>query len=326
MITRRIGCPGVGACGDGFSVGAFSFLASWAAGATVSAEASISAAGASGCGGAAGAWASTTGLASSTIGSGFGGSGFCGGAGRPAATLAGVMKRGFAASAGVAGFGGGTADGFVTNVFGGAAGFGGSAAAGFGGAAGAGGGSFCCVTALSTSPGFEIFERSIFGRNSECPDSLLFEDDPAPACFGTPKCFLTFSASSASRELEWVFFSVMPRSVSTSKTALLFTSSSRARSLIRIFIRRSFPPCPALPLFVHIDLTVHRFTRNFLGPLSRLRDNVEPFPIWTPSPIIPCRRGLPHHGCGLPLHPRPARSPRRPPHLLRNLVRSRQVR
>src|SRR6185369_14738985 len=233
------------------------------------------------------------------------------------------MKRGFCAAGG-SGFGA-TADGFVTKVFGGA-GFGGSGAAGFAGAAGACGGSLCCVTAFRTSPGFEIFERSIFGRNSGWAEPLRFEDEPSPECFGTPKCFFTFSASSASRELEWVFFSVMPKSVSTSKTALLFTSSSRARSLIRIFIRRSFPPCPVLPLFVHIYLTVHRFTRNFLGPLSRLRNNIEPFPVWTPSSIIPCRRGLPHHGCGLPLHLRPAHSPRRPLHLLRNLVRSRQVR
>lgn len=73
------------------------------------------------------------------------------------------MNLGFGASAG-----GGvgfdtTADGFVTIVFGGAAGFGGST--GRGGAAGACG-SFCCVTAFNTSPGLEIFDRSIFGRNS----------------------------------------------------------------------------------------------------------------------------------------------------------------
>jgi hypothetical protein len=166
MITRRIGWPGVGAFGDGFSADFGAAVFDGVAGASVSADASIFASGASGCGGAAGASA-CTGLVSSTTGSGFGGSGLCGGTGRPAATLAGVMKRGFAASAGVAGFGGATADGFVTNVFGGAGGFGGSAT-GFA-ATGACGGSLCCVTAFSTSPGFEIFERSIFGRNSFCP-------------------------------------------------------------------------------------------------------------------------------------------------------------
>jgi hypothetical protein len=80
------------------------------------------------------------------------------------------MKRGFGVSpAGVVGFCGAAAAGFVTNVFGGAAGFGGSATD-FAGATGAAGGSLCCVTAFSTSPGFEIFERSIFGRNSGCPE------------------------------------------------------------------------------------------------------------------------------------------------------------
>src|SRR3989440_1957735 len=39
-----------------------------------------------------------------------------------------------------------------------------------------------------------------------------------------------------------VFFSVMPNSGKTSRIALLFTSSSLARSLIRIFIRSAFPP------------------------------------------------------------------------------------
>jgi hypothetical protein len=34
---------------------------------------------------------------------------------------------------------------------------------------------------------------------------------------------------------------VTPTLISTSRICLLFTSSSRARSLIRIFIRRSFP-------------------------------------------------------------------------------------
>jgi hypothetical protein len=47
----------------------------------------------------------------------------------------------------------------------------------------------------------------------------------------------TSSASCSSNELECVFFSVTPTSVSTSRIALLLTSSSRARSLIRIFIR-----------------------------------------------------------------------------------------
>src|SRR5580704_955800 len=43
-------------------------------------------------------------------------------------------------------------------------------------------------------------------------------------------------------ELEWVFFSVTPTAVSTSRMALLFTSSSLARSLIRTLLIRPFLP------------------------------------------------------------------------------------
>ena len=50
----------------------------------------------------------------------------------------------------------------------------------------------------------------------------------------------TFSASCSSSELEWVFFSVTPTSVSVSRMALLFTSSSLARSLIRTLLIRPF--------------------------------------------------------------------------------------
>jgi hypothetical protein len=56
------------------------------------------------------------------------------------------------------------------------------------------------------------------------------------------KCLRIFSASSSSMELECVFFSAIPISSNTSRMALLFTSSSLARSLIRIFIRSVFPP------------------------------------------------------------------------------------
>ena len=51
------------------------------------------------------------------------------------------------------------------------------------------------------------------------------------------------SATGSSMELEWVFFSVTPTSVNTSRIDLLFTLSSRAKSLIRIFIagRRNYP-------------------------------------------------------------------------------------
>jgi hypothetical protein len=62
----------------------------------------------------------------------------------------------------------------------------------------------------------------------------------------------TFSASCSSSELECVFFSVTPTSVRTSRIALLLTSSSLARSLIRILLIRLF--FPAVPLSLHINL------------------------------------------------------------------------
>jgi hypothetical protein len=98
----------------------------------------------------------------------------------------------------------------------------------------------CCslsLSSLATSPGLEILERSIFGLTSVA-DVLSLEDELDLA----EKCFRTRSASSSSIELEWVFFSVTPTASMTSRIALLLTSSSLARSLIRIFIRSLFPP------------------------------------------------------------------------------------
>jgi hypothetical protein len=94
-----------------------------------------------------------------------------------------------------------------------------------------------CRSSFITSPGLEILERSIFGLTSVA-DVLSREDEPDLA----EKCFRTRSASSSSIELEWVFFSVTPTASMTSRIALLLTSSSLARSLIRIFIRSLFPP------------------------------------------------------------------------------------
>jgi hypothetical protein len=50
----------------------------------------------------------------------------------------------------------------------------------------------------------------------------------------------TLSASCSSIELEWVFFSVTPTCGSASRMALLLTSSSLARSLIRTLLIRPF--------------------------------------------------------------------------------------
>src|SRR3954462_1477027 len=109
------------------------------------------------------------------------------------AAAGGVAAEGFTTTVGLAALGAGAAGGFT--------------AAGFGGA---GAGSAVCLRmALSTSPGFEILERSILvlmpGASLEA-DDFAFEGCSSPAA----KCLRTRSARSGSRELEWLFLSLMP--------------------------------------------------------------------------------------------------------------------
>jgi hypothetical protein len=86
-------------------------------------------------------------------------------------------------------------------------------------------------------------DKSILVLISSSPRNgraLRAEDDCASA---EPRMWArTFSASWSSIELECVFFSVTPTSGSASRMALLFTSSSLARSFIRTFIRPFFCP------------------------------------------------------------------------------------
>lgn len=111
----------------------------------------------------------------------------------------------------------------------------------------------CCFArmAFRTSPGLEIWDRSIFGFTlsaSARAARLDFALWPLPE---PSKAARTLSASWSSSELECVFFSVTPTSVNTSRIALLLTSSSLARSLIRILLIRLFvpPDCPAKPSY-----------------------------------------------------------------------------
>ena len=148
----------------------------------------------------------------------------------------GITTAGFSADGGAA------AGGAIFTGVGGAAGGAVTAGALAAGALAAGAGGCCCCCSLSlssraTSPGLEILERSIFGLTSVA-DVLSREDEPDRA----EKCFRTRTASSSSIELEWVFFSVTPTSGRISRITLAFTSSSLARSLIRIFIRSLLPP------------------------------------------------------------------------------------
>jgi hypothetical protein len=103
-----------------------------------------------------------------------------------------------------------------------------------------------CVIAFNTSPGRDMFDRSILVLISSSPRNareldLPAEDEPSAE---ERMWTRTFSASCSSRELECVFFSVTPTAVSASRIALLLTSSSRARSLIRTLLIRPFvSPC-----------------------------------------------------------------------------------
>jgi hypothetical protein len=115
----------------------------------------------------------------------------------------------------------------------------------------------CCLRmAFSTSPGLDMLERSILVLISSAsmrPGREGFEEFCAELAARINA--RTFSASWSSTELECDFFSVTPTSGSTSRIALLLTSSSLARSLIRILLIRSFFP-PNSPLRLHINLTV----------------------------------------------------------------------
>src|ERR1019366_3082429 len=84
-----------------------------------------------------------------------------------------------------------------------------------------------------TSPGLEMCERSSLRLNSSADVRDEARVVPGSGCCA--KYFLTRSASSTSMELECVFFSVTPTLMRASRIILLFTSSSLARSLIRIF-------------------------------------------------------------------------------------------
>lgn len=240
LLCGTIGWPGTGLTGAATAV------------ACVLAAATGGAAGGFGCTTAAGGGVTTTaggctGGVTTTAG---GAAGFSTGAGGGATTTAGAtglttggVTTTLLSAAGAAGLGV-TTIGFSATGGAGAA-TAGAGAAGLattaGGFTGGAGGCCCscslCRSSFITSPGLEILERSIFGLIS-LAEALSREEELDLA----EKCLRTRSASSSSIELEWVFFSVTPTSSNTSRIALLFTSSSLARSLIRIFIRSVFPP------------------------------------------------------------------------------------
>jgi hypothetical protein len=123
--------------------------------------------------------------------------------------------------------------------------------------------SFRCRIALAASPGFETRDQSIFCFSSV---SGAFAG-PAPFFPLRWKCWRTRSASSSSSELECVFFSVTPTAVRASRIALLFTSNSRARSLIRTLLIRPFVSYPSQSDF-HCNLTGRGIDRSIYYPLK----------------------------------------------------------
>jgi len=162
---------------------------------------------------------------------------------------AGVFAAGVDVAAGECATGGGVglAAGGATTA--------GLAATGEAGRAGGATASFCCVMAFSTSPGREMCDKSILVLISSSPRSgradFAVDDDVSDE---PRRWSRTFSASCSSSELEWVFFSVTPTAVSASRMALLLTSSSLARSLIRTLLIRPFL-YSALRLSLHRSLT-----------------------------------------------------------------------
>ena len=90
--------------------------------------------------------------------------------------------------------------------------------------------------AFNASPGLDTCDRLKPCRASVGAGLAAEEEERLPRLMW-PR---TFSASSSSMELECVFFSVTPTAVNASRMDLLLTSSSRARSLIRTLLIRSF--------------------------------------------------------------------------------------
>jgi len=189
-MTGRVMGARAGTAGAAGGAGGAATTGAAATGAAGGAGAATGAAG--GATGAAGAAATTTGTAGGAATTGFGGT---------TATTAGL-----GAAATTAGFGGTTATGGAISAW------------------------RRSASRRAISPGFEAFDRSIFGGAADA------------ACRGAGRppvrCPRTFSASSSSMELEWVFFSLTPTAVSASRISLLLTSSSRAKSLIRTLLIR----------------------------------------------------------------------------------------
>ena len=214
MITRGLGASG--AFGGGGAVGCFTSTAGGAAATGGAALFAAGVGGATGTGGAGGAGTVNTGR------------GVAGG---------GTISRGFGASTGAGGDGAAA----LASTTGGFTATGAFAGGGVGGGTWTGTGPFLLMIAFNTSPGLEMCERSILVLIASGSGRAVAVFAVGPSVWPR-KCRRTRSASSSSRELECVFFSVTPTSCRMSRIDLLLTSSSLARSLIRILLIRPLSP------------------------------------------------------------------------------------
>jgi hypothetical protein len=157
--------------------------------------------------------------------------------------LAGIAAAGFAATTGAAGCAGASGlVGATTVAFAVPRGWRASSSSSF----------FLASRAFITSPGLEMFDRSILGTIASAPWRPVAAPACVVCCDFRAKCARTFSASSSSSELECVLPPETPTSGRTSRIARDFTSSSFARSLIRTLLIRLFSMCAAKwPLKIH---------------------------------------------------------------------------
>lgn len=148
--------------------------------------------------------------------------------------------------------------------------------------------------AFRASPGLETLDRSNRGLVSAAG---LLADVPRLPPLKYPR---TRSAWSASIELECVL-PVTPSASSASRIGLLFTSSSRAKSLIRTLLIRPFSVAPCAVSWSY-QLSLNSEGMSIVSLLSG--DGTIPSPV-----ILKCVAGGASHGRARPyLVPRP-RSP-----------------
>jgi len=196
------------------------------------------------------------------------GSGRTGGCGRGC----GVITRRGAGGAGTGLEAAGAATGVGAAALGAGAGGGGAGRAG--GGAGRSAASRWARSMAAMSPGLLALEKSILGFCSTSRAAAF--SLPCPA-----KNLRTRSASSASMELECVFFSVTPTLGRVSRTILLGISSSRAKSLMRILLTPAISPAavwaapqwmPAWLFYAFIDASRSDFNqRRYLTGSSSSR-------------------------------------------------------